>query len=41
MLRAPGSFEDLNGPLASDWADGVRLTPVVAQFFPELNSQFL
>ncbi|EYB85476.1 hypothetical protein Y032_0297g1728 [Ancylostoma ceylanicum] len=45
MLRPPGMTEDpniLNRPLARDWADGVRLTPVfnrdvVAQFFPELS----
>ncbi|KAK6747812.1 hypothetical protein RB195_000790 [Necator americanus] len=45
MLRPPGMSEDtniLNRPLARDWADGVRLTPVfnrdvVAQFFPELS----
>ncbi|PIO70234.1 zinc finger, C4 type [Teladorsagia circumcincta] len=45
MLRPPGMNEDsmiLNRPLARDWADGVRLTPifnrdVVAQFFPELS----
>ncbi|VDL73723.1 unnamed protein product [Nippostrongylus brasiliensis] len=50
MLRPPGMNEDqsiMNRPLARDWADGVRLTPVfnrdvVAQFFPELseNSHF-
>ncbi|CAJ0604064.1 unnamed protein product [Cylicocyclus nassatus] len=43
MLRPPGMSEEiLNRPLARDWADGVRLTPVfnrdvVAQFFPELS----
>lgn len=45
MLRPPGMNEDssiMNRPLARDWADGLRLTPmfnrdVVAQFFPELS----
>uniref|UniRef100_A0A1I7WN48 Transcription initiation factor TFIID subunit 8 n=1 Tax=Heterorhabditis bacteriophora TaxID=37862 RepID=A0A1I7WN48_HETBA len=45
MLRPPGMSEDasiMNRPLARDWADGIRLTPVfnkdvVAQFFPELS----
>ncbi|PAV63590.1 hypothetical protein WR25_20853 [Diploscapter pachys] len=45
MLKPPGMVEDpniLNRPLARDWADGIRLTPVfnrdvVAQFFPELS----
>ena len=45
MLKPPGMAEDpniLNRPLARDWADGIRLTPVfnrdvVAQFFPELS----
>ncbi|CAI5449260.1 unnamed protein product [Caenorhabditis angaria] len=45
ILRPPGMLEDpniLNKPLARDWADGIRLTPVfnrdiVAQFFPEFT----
>ncbi|CAD6197499.1 unnamed protein product [Caenorhabditis auriculariae] len=46
MLRPPGMLDDaniMNRPLARDWADGIRLTPVfnkdvVAHFFPEMSA---
>ncbi|CAB3409945.1 unnamed protein product [Caenorhabditis bovis] len=49
ILCPPGMMDDpsiMNKPLANDWADGIRLTPIfnkdiVAQFFPEHSgSQF-